>query len=342
MEREFHEYCRLNMHQAVTTFVSSQTEHDAEYRRMVDYIGKSGGEFLVVIPDAKHLGLDLEGVARSIVELGERGTGVVCYDDEFPNPFQNAFQTLGIKGVSSTRSRRVKESMRARALQGRALGRPAYGYHIGPDGTLEPVSEEAKVVELVFRLYTKDGLGLRLIAQHLNEREIKTRRGGRWTVVSLRDMLKNPTYTGTYTRFDMRAPRAHEAIILHDVFRAAQDQTRARRPVGRVVNAEPFLLSGLLDCGYCGNKMMGVTRRQAWKKKDGRRSSQGLPLLPVPISEQSEPLWVPHLEGQPAGEYGRSAAKVRDAGQGPIRWAEIVARTRRASAPSRGRGRPER
>ena len=102
MEREFHEYCRLNMHQAVTTFVSSQTEHDAEYRRMVDYIGKSGGEFLVVIPDAKHLGLDLEGVARSIVELGERGTGVVCYDDEFPNPFQNAFQTLGIKGVSST------------------------------------------------------------------------------------------------------------------------------------------------------------------------------------------------------------------------------------------------
>ena len=274
METEFHEYCRLNMHQAVTTFVSSQTEHDAEYRRMVDYIGKSGGEFLVVIPDAKHLGLDLEGVARSIVELGERGAGVVCYDDEFPNPFQNAFQTLGIKGVSSTRSRRVKESMRARALQGRALGRPAYGYHIGPDGTLEPVSEEAKVVELVFRLYTKDGLGLRLIAQHLNEREIKTRRGGRWTVVSLRDMLKNPTYTGTYTRFDMRAPRAHEAIIPHDVFRAAQDQTRARRPVGRVVNAEPFLLSGLLDCGYCGNKMMGVTRRQAWKKKDGRRSSQ--------------------------------------------------------------------
>ncbi len=25
-------------------------------------------------------------------------------------------------------------------------------------------------------------------------------------------------------------------------------------------------------CGYCGNKMMGATRRQSWTKKDGRRS----------------------------------------------------------------------
>ena len=44
------------------------------------------------------------------------------------------------------------------------------------------------------------------------------------------------------------------------------------RPVGRVVKADPFLLSGLASCGYCGNSMMGVTRRQSWKRKDGRRA----------------------------------------------------------------------
>jgi hypothetical protein len=38
-----------------------------------------------------------------------------------------------------------------------------------------------------------------------------------------------------------------------------------------VVRSEPFLLSGAVYCGYCGNKMMGVTRRQSWKRKDGRR-----------------------------------------------------------------------
>ena len=67
-------------------------------------------------------------------------------------------------------------------------------------------------------------------------------------------------------------PRSHKAIIDPSVFRAAQDTTESRRPIGRVVNAEPFALSGLVYCGSCGNKMMGVTRRQTWKRKDGRRS----------------------------------------------------------------------
>jgi hypothetical protein len=39
-----------------------------------------------------------------------------------------------------------------------------------------------------------------------------------------------------------------------------------------VVNAQPFMLSGLVVCGYCDNKMMGVTRRQTWKRKDGQRA----------------------------------------------------------------------
>ena len=162
--------------------------------------------------------------------------------------------------------------MRERALKGKVLGRPPYGYRAGTDGTLEVVKEEAPVVELIFRLFTSDDIGLRLIAQHLNERGIRTRRGGQWNVVTIRDILKNQVYTGTYTRFGFRVPRSHKAIVDPSVFRAAQDATESRRPVGRVVNAEPFALSGLVYCGACGNKMMGVTRRQTWKRKDGRRS----------------------------------------------------------------------
>jgi hypothetical protein len=30
-----------------------------------------------------------------------------------------------------------------------------------------------------------------------------------------------------------------------------------------------FLLSGLAECGYCGNKLIGVSRRQSWKRRDG-------------------------------------------------------------------------
>ncbi len=274
-ERAFHEYCRLNLHQPIKAFISVEQDEGGRgvgYRRMMDYMVQSEGEFLVVVPGARVLGADLESVARSIVELDGLGAKVACVDEEFPDPMQNAFHTLGIKGVSRTRSRRIKESMRARALQGQALGRPLFGYRIGPEGLLAAVKGEAAVVELIFRLYTKDGLGLRLIAQHLNERGISTRRGGNWNVVSIRDILRNPAYTGTYSRYGMRRPNVHEAIIPAEVFRAAQDLMKSRRPSGRVVSSEPFLLSGRAYCAYCGNKMMGVTRRQSWRRKDGRRA----------------------------------------------------------------------
>ena len=275
LEEAFREYCDLNLHQPIKTFGEvahgDSTERSA-YDRMSAYIRESGSEFLIVVPDARHLGLDLESVARAVVELEAAGSKVTCDDDDFPDPLQNAFQTLGVKGVSRTRSDRIKEAMRQRALKGKGLGRPPYGYRNGAGGGLEIVKNEAPVVELIFRLYTGDEIGLRLIAQDLNGRGIKTRRGGQWNVVTIRDILKNPVYTGTYTRFGFRVPRSHEAIIDAKVFRTVQDETESRRPVGRVVNSEPFVLSGLAYCASCGNKMMGVTRRQTWKRKDGRRS----------------------------------------------------------------------
>ena len=284
LDDAFQSYCQSNLHQPIAVFAGPGAADGGpgdEYRAMTSYVKTSGSEFLLVVPDARHLGGDLESVVRASVELEQLGLKLVCLDEESPDPIQNALQTLGVKGVSRTRSRRIKEAMGARALSGQALGRPPYGYRIGPTGKLKVVrgrevdeeQDEASVVELMYRLYTTDGLGLRLIVRHLNERGIVTRRGGNWNVVSVRDILKNPVYTGTYTRLGMRRSNVHEAIISRELFRKAQDQTVERRPLGRVVRSEPFLLSGAVYCGYCGNKMMGVTRRQSWKRKDGRRGA---------------------------------------------------------------------
>ena len=271
-ERDFEAYCDLYLHQPLRIFAEPPggTERFGE---MLGFMRGSGSEFLAVVPDATHLGADLEAVARSLMAIEGTGSAVTCMDGEFPDPVQNAFQTLGVRGVSKTRSLRARESMRNRAAEGRALGRPPFGYRIGEDGTLDVVPDQAAVVELIYRLYVSEELGFRLIVQHLNERGITTRAGRAWNVVTVRDILRNPVYTGTYSRFGMRLPRSHEPIIAPDVHRGAQDIMRRRRPVGRVSRAEPFLLSGLVTCARCGNRMMGVTRRQKWRRKDGRRGS---------------------------------------------------------------------
>ena len=274
-ESEFQDYCYVNLHQPVEIFGDLSPADDGkypEYERLVGYIRDSGSEFLVTVPDATHLGGDLEAVARAFLSLENMGSKVSCQDDDMPDPLQNALVTLGAPGASRERSEKIRMSMQNRALRGKGLGRPPYGYRNGEDGTLEIVKDEFPVVELIFRLYTRDRMGMRLIVQHLNERGITTRRGGNWNVVSIRDILKNTVYIGTYTRFGLRLPGSHEAIIPRDVFREAQDIVRERRPLGRVSRPEPYLLSGIAFCESCGNKMMGVTRRQLWRNKDGNRS----------------------------------------------------------------------
>lgn len=272
---EFETYCDLYLHQPVKTFGDLNAESDGiypQYAELVEYIKQSGSNFLVTVPDSSHLGSDIETVTRSFLEIENAGAKVSCQDEDMPDPLQNALSMLGVTGISRTRSGKIRESMQEQAMRGKGLGRPPFGYRYLDDGVYEVVRDEAAVVELIYRLYTQDRMGMRLIVQHLNERGITTRRGGRWSVVSVRDILKNPVYIGTYTRFGLRLPRSHEPIIDTATFRAARDIVESRRPRGRVSRAEPYLLSGIAFCDYCGNKMMGVTRHQRWTNKNGNRN----------------------------------------------------------------------
>ena len=274
-ENDFVTYCELNLHQPVKVFgdlnVGSNRVYP-QYAELISYIEESGSNFLVAIPDSSHIGSDIESVARTFLEIESAGAKVSCQDEEMPDPLQNALYVLGVSGVSRARSGKIRESMQEQAMWGKGLGRPPFGYRYTDDGAYEAVKGEAAVVELIYRLYTRDQMGMRLIVQHLNEREITTRRGGRWSVVSVRDILKNPVYIGTYTRFGLRLPRSHEPIIDAATYREARDIVESRRPRGRVSRAEPYLLSGIAFCDYCSNKMMGVTRHQRWTNKDGNRN----------------------------------------------------------------------
>ena len=274
LQAAFSEYCDLYLHQPIDVFIDVDGPPHPEYDRMMKYMADSPSDFLIVVPDARHLGADLESVARSVLELESAGAKVRCADEDLPDPLQNALGTIGVKEVSRDRSDRIRDSMRRLAIEGRTLGRPPYGYRNGPEGVLEVHPEEAEVVRLAYRLYTDDRRGLRLIARDLNERGITTRRGGRWSVATLREMLRNPAYVGTYTRFGLRVPKSHEAIVAPETFRAAQDivRNRSRRVSARA--SEPFLLSGIAYCAECGNKMIGVTRRQTWRRKDRSRHNR--------------------------------------------------------------------
>ena len=270
-QEAFDAYCRRNRHQTVATFTEDSPDGDhSGFEEMLNHMRSSGSEYLVVLPDAHYVGDSMESVVRRVLELDALRAKVVCSDSEMPDPLQQALRHWR-KGGS--RGERIRSAMMAKALRGEGLGKPPYGYAIGSDGRLEVVPEESEAVRLIFRMYNRDGVGMRRIVRSLNEKGVPTRGGRGWSLVTVRDVLRNRSYLGTYTRFGLRVPANHPAIIDRDDFRLAQEKMERGRTRRRASHpSEPFLLSGLAYCANCGNRMMGVSRRQGWRRKDGTSS----------------------------------------------------------------------
>ena len=275
-ESLFQGYCHAHAHTPMATFFDTLgAEDQPEYRRMVEFIRQSGVGYLVLLSDPLHLGSPLEGAVERVLELDTLHTQVLCMDESLPDPLQGLLRSWATAAPGAERRQRIRAGMQAKAARGEGLGKPPYGYRVGSEGRLEQVSGEAEVVQRMFRWYSDDELGIRSIARLLNDEGSTTRHGQSWSMVTIRAILRNHVYIGTYTRFGLRIPCSHPSLVTPQAFRRVQDLMQQRSPHRRRARGEPFLLSGLVYCGHCGAPMMGVTRRQVWHRKDGLRM-QGL------------------------------------------------------------------
>ena len=149
----------------------------------------------------------------------------------------------------------------------------------------EVVEAEAKVVRLVFEIYTQQRLSINAIARLLNERQIATRTGkGRWERSTVWGMLRNPAYRGTacYGKTEQRPrqrvtrplrqrkalpsrdvggherPRAEwieiavPALVSEEMFALAQEQLEKNKHHSPRRTIKPTLLQGILVCEQCG------------------------------------------------------------------------------------------
>jgi len=278
LEKGFFQFCQERGYQPITTFVDVDSVDKiscAQYRHMLSYIREQREGLLIVVESLHHLHPDPREVVRCLLELDSLGARVLLIGEELTDPLAAALQMWSTQRQSEKRGERVREGMRIRAIHGKGLGKPSFGYRIGADQRLEVVPEEAAIVTLIYRLYLQENMGVRLITRYLNEQGITTRKGGRWSIVGIRDILRNRVYLGTYSRFGIRVPASHPSIISSHIFNKAQERLSATPKQGGYVRRSPFLLSGLVYCGYCGNRMIGVNRSQTWIRRRDRGESKG-------------------------------------------------------------------
>ena len=268
--RRFLDHCEAQGYEVATTFAEEGGRSGA-FAQLIDYLKRpEKGFMLVVTPSPATLADDaVVGAARclQIERLGAKVQFIDAADDA---------DALGIivKSWSSGRDDEMREKVRSalkrKAVRGEVLGRPPYGYRVGPRNRLALVDDEAVVVRYIFRLYLQEGLGIRLIARRLNEEGLRTRRNRPWSMVSIRDILRNRAYLGTYQRLGVRVPGTHPALVSPEDFRRVQERLSDRRTNYSPRTVGSFLLSGLVLCESCGNRMIGVSRRQSWtRRRDG-------------------------------------------------------------------------
>ena len=261
-EDQIREFCLEKQHNLVKVFHNSSLSEIDKFKEVISFIRESGLGFLVVIPSSNHLGADITVAVENILDVDQLGSEIRCIDKDFPDPIQGLAN--GLEPIRSELQEKMLVGMHQKAAGAFVMGKTPYGYHIGPDKKLAATNEEAIVVKAIFNLYGTEGLGLRKIADCLNKKGIKTRKANPWSMVTIRDILKNTTYIGTYTRFGLRLPNSHEAIIDPATFRVVQDLMTSRTPNRRKKYTNIFLLNKIGRCGYCGSPLMGVTRNQSW------------------------------------------------------------------------------
>ncbi|HVC40419.1 MAG TPA: recombinase family protein [Candidatus Saccharimonadales bacterium] len=153
---------------------------------------------------------------------------------------------------SDDKSRRAKRKHLEIAQAGRWSGSArAFGY----DAAGAIVPEEAAVIrEMVARLLA--GESLRTLVRDLDARQIPTLRGGRWTMQTLRNILKRPALAGFRTLRGEVVTRGVWAPILSEEESArvrallADPRRRLTRP------ARTYLLKGFAYCALCGVKLI--------------------------------------------------------------------------------------
>lgn len=270
-EARFYRHCDAAGLRALATFSDTEPGPRTGFVRLLHFLERTTPPVTVVVEGPERLGDSPREMVGRALELETLGARLSAIQDT-PADLLVALLSAAEAGRKPAFSHdKARQQLQNKAMQAQGLGKTPFGYHIGPDGRFVVVHEEAKVVELIYRWYTQEHLGLRLIAGRLNEQGVTTRRGARWSVVTVRDILRNPVYQGTYARFGLMVSGSHTAVVSRETFRRAQERRRAAASERKEPEEVSFALSGLVNCGYCGNHMVGATRHQSWTRRDRSR-----------------------------------------------------------------------
>lgn len=266
------------------------------YRRLLQDVASARGDAVVTWhPDRLHRSpRELEEFIDVVERTGSAVATVRAGDLDLATPAGRAVaRTLGawaryeVEAKSERQKRKVQELVAAGAWAGG--GRP-FGYEA--DGCTVREPEAVIIKDLSERVLA--GASLSSLTKELNEREIPTATGGRWSVTPLKLMLIRPRNAGLREHHgEVVGPAVWPAVVPEATWREVcelfRDPSRRRSADNRV----KWLGAGLYRCGLCGAVCRSATatgrnqqRRMVYRcKETGSGNGRHAARSALPVDE---------------------------------------------------------
>lgn len=206
---------------------------------------------------------ELEEFASLCEAAGMRQFATVTADIDLGND-DGLFMARVLAAVAAKESSRKSARLKRKALEIAEAGRPGgggnrpFGYE---SDRVTVVESEAAIVRQLADRYLA-GESLMSMVNWMQDQGVQSVVGKPWRTGTLRQMLTNPRYAGLRVHLgEVIGPAVWPAIITS----ATQEQLLAAFARKKQANRRParrYLLSGMLRCGKCGNKLFSSSRRE--------------------------------------------------------------------------------
>ena len=275
---------------------SAKNTDRPDYQRMMARV--RAGEFShLLVWKIDRISRNLLDFAAMYAELKKLGIVFVSKNEQFDTSSAMGEAMLKIILVfaeleRNMTSERVSAVMLSRANDGIWNGgKVPFGYAYDKDSKqFSIIEDEAQVVLHIYDLY-ESVKSLTTVAKTLNEKGVRSRTGKPWNPTTIRTMLTNPFYAGTY-RYNYRDESSksftvkdkdewvlvldhHPAIVTPErqeiIAVMLQSKQRGWAGAGMTYQRKNIhIFAGLLKCGCCGYTMIASPDRE---RSDGWRPS---------------------------------------------------------------------
>lgn len=167
---------------------------------------------------------------------------------------------------SANLGERVRLGQIEKARQGEWSAPAPYGFRKNDQKRLEVNPDEIEAVKLMVRK-VKEGYSFRQLSMYMQNTSYKPRRGYKWHIASLLDLLHNPVLYGAMQWGDEIYEGTHEGIMTKMEFEQLQRIITARQIQKKRETNYDFIYQTKVICHACGNRLSSECSR--WTNKSG-------------------------------------------------------------------------